>query len=334
MCEWLCASKRSAAESPRHLHPDDPNFIGHRPSQSLQEVAAHAEEVVEDTVKAWLQSLPFPAAVTAGIISGAFCGAMIGWWRFLLLFVVISIVGPRVNRWIESKIATWLKEYIEEVDRTFIGVDIHIGKINLSICHARVVIHNLKIDNPQGYKSNHLMVAKQLVLDLDLLELVRTRGRHVVVEEFKLQEVEAIMEFKGMVWGTGESNLQAVQDFVSGPAPHNEDGTSTSTAKPGDVPTKNRSSTTETDIPDKGQGEQEGAPKKKGRVYTLQKVEFIDISARPAAKFGAGAPIHCADMRFKYFSEEFNTYGGADLLVCLVKTLTKSMLKNVIKKGL
>lgn len=327
MCDWLrdkapfesCATRNAEVVEPSN--PDEPS---NPHEESLLETAAHAEEVVEDAVKAWLQSLPFPAPVTVGIISGAFCGAMIGCWRFLLLFVIISIVGPRVNRWIETKIAAWLKEYIEEVDRKFIGVDIHIGQINLSVCYARIVIHNLKIDNPEGYKSNHLMVAKRLVLDLDLLELVRTKGKHVVVEEFKLQEVEAIMEFKGIVWGTGESNLQTVQDFVSGPAPQNEDGTGTSTTKPGEP---------ETDIPDKVEGEQEGAPKKKGRVYTLMKVEFVDISARPAAKFGAGAAIHCADMRFKYFSEEFNTYGGADLMVCLVKTLTKSMLKNVVKKS-
>jgi len=271
----------------------------------------------------------------------------------LLFFVIISIIVPKLNRWFESKIAIWLKQYLEEVDRKFIGVDIHIGKINLSICYARLTIHNLKIDNPKGYKSHHLMVAKQLTLDLDLLELVRTKGNHVVVEEFKLLEVEAIMEFKGIVWGTGESNLQAVQDFVSGPGetPQNNNGNGSST-RPGEVPTMSRKSPSNNtepltssrsgqksnpsipkkEKPDQVQGKEEGTPQKKGRVYTLMKVEFVDISVRPAAKLGEGVAIYCADMRFKYFSEEFNTYGGADLMVCLVKTLTKSMLMNIVKK--
>jgi len=176
---------------------------------------------------------------------------------------MISIVVPKVNKRVETRIATWLKQYIEEVDRKFIGVDIHIGRINLSLCYARIVIHNLKIDNPEGYKSEHMMTVKQLTLDLDLLELLRTRGKHVVVEEFKLQQVEAIVEFKNIVWGIGESNLHEVQDFASGKKPEKDNGSS-SVSKSGDMPATSDNSTQEKDAPDPVQGKEEEAPKKKG----------------------------------------------------------------------
>jgi len=313
--------------------------------------AIQAGEGVTGTFRVWLQSLPFPPPVTLGIIAGAVCVALVGFWMFLGLFMCLSILVPTLNIWLMGRIGKWLKKYIEEVDREYIGVDIHIGKIDLSICYARVVIHHLKIDNPEGFHSDHLMYARSLTLDLDLLELLWTRGKHVVVEEFKLEELEAIIEYKNVVWGVGESNIQAVQDFMAGPPKDPEDGTGSSKATPrtnGDkngAPNSDRSNKSQNvaeweypantqvaTVPEEKplQAEEPEQPKKSAREYTLLKVEFVDIVARAAAKLGSGAAIHCADMRFKNFSEEFDSYTGADLMVCLVKTLTKSILASVL----
>jgi len=351
-------------ESPTTDNWTGPGALSERLSTPF--VAMQSGEGVTGTFKAWLGSLPFPPPVTLGIIAGGVCVALVGFWKFLGLFMIISVIVPTLNAWLMIRIGRWLKQYIEKVDREYIGVDIHIGQIDLSICYARIVIHNLKIDNPHGYKSEHLMYAKSLTLDLDLLEFLWTRGKHIVVEEFKVEEVEAIIEFKNVVWGTGESNIQVVQDFMSGPAkpkdPENGSDCSTNTSR--GVPstprkdasnnssplTSARSQKGDLRTPDKDmpqrqsslvvtvpegepvQAKEEEDPKPSGREYTLMKVEFVDISARPAAKLGAGAAIHCADMRFKYFSEEFDTYHGAELMVLLIKSLTKSIMMNVVGK--
>jgi len=347
-------------ESPTTDNWTGPGALSERLSTPF--VAMQSGEGVTGTFKAWLGSLPFPPPVTLGIIAGGVCVALVGFWKFLGLFMIISVIVPTLNAWLMTKIGKWLKGYIEEVDRQYIGTDIHIGKIDLSICYARITIHNLKIDNPQGYKSEHLMYARTLTLDLDLLELLWTRGNHIVVEEFKLEEVEATIEFKNVVWGTGESNIQAVQDFMSGPAKakDSENGTSstlttprTSTTPRGvpSTPRKDasnnnmplnsaRSQKSDSRMPDKvpeeGQPQlqaiKEESAKKSKREYTLMKVVIVDVSARPAAKLGAGAAIHCADMRFKCFSEEFDAYNGAELMVILIKSLTKSIMMNVIGK--
>jgi len=354
MFQWLntlpCVGARDDVADLESAIPDDSST----PFEAIQAGG------VDGTFKAWLQTLPFPPPVTFGIVSGGICGSFVGFWMFVGGFIVISVIMPTLNAWLMRVIGRWLKAYIEEVDREYIGVDVHIGKIDLSICYARVVIHNLQIDNPEGYQSQHLMYAKQLTLDLDLLELLRTRGQHVVVEEFKLEQVDAIIEFKNVFWGTGESNIQAVQDFASGSAhpqdPENGIGSERNTP---------RASSTSGGDARTSDGVTHGVSYKvqhhvhqevvavmsdnaylknlvavpeqeketlKHREYTLMKVEFVDISAVPYAKLGAGAAIHCADLRFKHFSEEFDTYGGADLMVCLVKSLTKSILMNMVGK--
>mmetsp|Transcript_73122 Transcript_73122/g.141446 ORF Transcript_73122/g.141446 Transcript_73122/m.141446 type:complete len:328 (-) Transcript_73122:111-1094(-) len=325
MFQWLntlpCVGARDDVADLESAIPDDSST----PFEAIQAGG------VDGTFKAWLQTLPFPPPVTFGIVSGGICGSFVGFWMFVGGFIVISVIMPTLNAWLMRVIGRWLKAYIEEVDREYIGVDVHIGKIDLSICYARVVIHNLQIDNPEGYQSQHLMYAKQLTLDLDLLELLRTRGQHVVVEEFKLEQLDAIIEFKNVVWGIGESNIQAVQDFVSGPAhpqdPENGAGSAKTTPRASSTP-RNSARSPKGDPPTLDKEEKP----KSHREYTLMKVEFVDISAMPFAKLGAGAAIHCADLRFKHFSEEFNTYGGADLMVCLVKSLTKSILMNMVGK--
>jgi hypothetical protein len=226
--------------------------------------AIKSGEGVNGKIKAWLRGLAFPPPVTLGIFFGAACVALFGFRIFLGLFVIVSVIVPTLNAWLMAKIGSWLKKYIEEVDREYIGVDIHIGRIDLSICYARVVIHHLKIDNPQGYKSEHLLSAGSLTLDLDLLELLRTRGRHIVVEEFKLDEVEAIIEYKNVVWGTGESNIQAVQDFVCKPhePPNHEEPAPPPETSPRSVSsTPRKDASNNNTLLSSAQGSQKGSPR-------------------------------------------------------------------------
>jgi len=77
MYSWLpcenCAMRKPPQEDVAEPKDDgnDSDAL-FRPPVSLESAAIQAEEVVEDTVKKWLQSLPFPPPVTLGVFFGCF----------------------------------------------------------------------------------------------------------------------------------------------------------------------------------------------------------------------------------------------------------------------
>eukprot|EP00747_Dinoflagellata_sp_TGD_P085456 gnl/TRDRNA2_/TRDRNA2_162893_c0_seq1.p1 gnl/TRDRNA2_/TRDRNA2_162893_c0~~gnl/TRDRNA2_/TRDRNA2_162893_c0_seq1.p1 ORF type:complete len:217 (-),score=51.35 gnl/TRDRNA2_/TRDRNA2_162893_c0_seq1:227-877(-) len=208
-----------------------------------------------------------------------------------------------------------LKDYVEKVDRDFIGVDIHIGRVDLCLCYGRVLIHNLQVDNPKGYKSRYLLQSKEVVIDVDMLELMLTKGKHLVVEELKLEGIDAIIEYDSVIAGSffGTSNLQTILNFMD-----NKDQ-------------DEQAAEAEKAEKEEEEDEVDQNKKKEKRKYTVQLVQFLDVGAKMAGKFG-GMRIACADTRFKHFSEQFGVHSVGQVIALLVKSMLKSIISNVAGK--
>merc|ERR1719161_1635515 len=71
-----------------------------------------------------------------------------------------------------------VKMGIESCDKTYLGVDITVGKANLSICEGYVNVAKLVVHNPEGreWKSKYLMRIDQMVVKIALCRLIRSKG--------------------------------------------------------------------------------------------------------------------------------------------------------------
>merc|ERR1719146_377109 len=101
---------------------------------------------------------------------------------------------------------------IERIDQGLLGVDIEIEDTDVQLWFGRIDLLNVTVNNPPGYESDYLLKAKRITLDLDVLALVCSLGRKIVIEELTLDSIDAIIEYDGYVYGT--SNVQKVLDFL------------------------------------------------------------------------------------------------------------------------
>lgn len=268
----------------------------------------------------WLHNLPLPPPVCVALLIGASAGACAGLVRCIELFIVLSVVSPILYKCAMGYVSVAVKDYIELVDRDHIGVDIHIGKLDISLCSGRALIHDLKIDNPEGYSSEHLFKAKRISIDVDVAELIASKMQHIVIEVLELNNIDAVIEYKSVVFGHGPSNLQTVLDFM---------GKSKTTKKPiledGSKPTLTADPALVS----------EDKPAKKKRDITLQKVEFVDVGAQMVTSFNmttiARTHLACADMRYKDFEAETSSKGldVIELVAILLKSIMKSVMVNI-----
>lgn len=263
----------------------------------------------------WHTLLPVPPPVMVGVLCGAAGGARLGFLKFLLLLVLASALTPVLYRYCMSAMGRQLKSYIEKVDRNYIGVDVHIESIDFSVFYGRCIIHGLVVDNPEGYKSDYLLKANRLTIDLDVQRLILSMARHIVVEELELHEIDSIIEYDSILWGSafGTSNLQKVIGFMNKNEKKDGDGKASDKKESADKKPK-----------------AEGA--QPGRKWTMQKVAFTDVGAKMATKL-TGTRIACADVRYKNYDEEVGSSGITDVILTLLKTICKSVLVNVTGKS-
>merc|ERR1719271_1859929 len=101
---------------------------------------------------------------------------------------------------------------IERIDQGLLGVDIDIEDTDVQLWFGRIDLLNVTVNNPEGFQSEYLLKAHRITIDLDVLALVCSLGKRIVIEELTLDTIDAIIEYDGYVYGT--SNVQKVLDFI------------------------------------------------------------------------------------------------------------------------
>merc|ERR1719163_1856891 len=110
---------------------------------------------------------------------------------------------------------------IERIDQGLLGVDIDIEDTDVQLWFGRIDLLNVTVNNPPGFQSEYLLKAHRISLDLDMLALVCSLGRKIVIEELTLDTIDAIIEYDGYVYGT--SNVQKVLDFLENKSEKQDD---------------------------------------------------------------------------------------------------------------
>merc|ERR1712216_823036 len=160
-----------------------------------------------------------------------------------------------------------------------------------------------------GFTSEYLFKANRLIIDLDVGELFISRGKHILIEEFELNGIDAIIEYKSIVFGQGTSNLQTVLDFIK--------------------KRKKEKKAADADVLSNETRKEKEAGKSDHEI-TLQKVEFVDVGAKMATTLGA-TRVACADVKYKNFQVEtgHSAPTAEELLPILLKSIMKSVMLNI-----
>lgn len=204
-----------------------------------------------------------------------------------------------------------IKSAIETFDRRYLGVDVEIGDLSVSICSGRIDIHGCEIKNPEGYKTPYLLNAGSVVVDINMWALFKSFGHTIEVDVLTLEDIDCIVEYDKAFGGT--SNVDKIMEFLS----HDE------------KPSEKKAKKMEEVVNATGK-----APPKKAasQEIVLHKVSFTGIGARLATKL-AGVRFAIGDMNFDDFSKEQGPGLVEDVVWVIMKTFSKTLMVNITGKS-
>jgi hypothetical protein len=225
---------------------------------------------------------------------------------------------------------------IERIDQGLLGVDIDIEDTDVQLWFGRIDLLNVTVNNPEGFQSEYLLKAHRITIDLDVLALVCSLGKRIVIEELTLDTIDAIIEYDGYVYGT--SNVQKVLDFLEKNDDKPEDQAAPAAAAPALAPATHGAA-----ADTQGAAEAPRADAHPGPEVQLKKVAVLDIGLKAATKLGAvsGAWMHSeggvagvrasvADIEFENFTDEFGAKSTGQIVMYILQVVCKSAVKTSV----
>lgn len=238
---------------------------------------------------------PSPAQAIKGIILLAFAGASVAFAKY-------------GHKWLGKAIECG----VESFDKKVIGTDVEIGSLDVSIRKGRVEMKGMTVQNPPGWTEPYIFKVDQVLIDINMASLIRSRGQRVEVTAIKFNGVDAIVEFEGAL-PTGKSNVQDILDFMS---------KNTDEEKPSEASAPKCVVATQPKV--KGD--------KSSREIVVHKLEIKDLGARVATRM-VGSRFAVGDIDYPDFSQNTGACMIDDVVCIVLKTLTKTVLSNVTGKG-
>lgn len=116
-----------------------------------------------------------------------------------LLLLLAACLGSVL--FLKSQIRSFAKRW----GRQQAGVEVEVDVINWSNYGKKVQLQGLTMFNPAGYATDYAIQIEELVLELDLVSLVRSFGKAITVNDLVCTSVDCNLEQKG-----GASNLQDI----------------------------------------------------------------------------------------------------------------------------
>jgi len=189
-----------------------------------------------------------------------------------------------------------VRNAIMSYEKDLLGVDIHVGSVGVAPDSWRLEIEDLVLDNPAGYKSEYLLKASRLHVDLDGPTLLTSYGREATVQDLAFDSVELIHEPR-----IGTSNVTEVKAHLKRV---------------------------------RAQREQERAARSidqaRGKIaVTLHRVALRRVFARMSVG-GFGPVLRVADITYEDFSQDFKgTTAVMDIGRILLSTVLRSVLHTL-----
>mmetsp|Transcript_43267 Transcript_43267/g.139021 ORF Transcript_43267/g.139021 Transcript_43267/m.139021 type:complete len:264 (-) Transcript_43267:178-969(-) len=209
---------------------------------------------------------------------------------------------------------------IEKADEDILGVQVEIDSMRFHPFLGQLEIRHFTMRNPPGFTTKYLMQAKHLYLDLNVRTALCSLGKHIIIEEIKLADVEVTVEMTGPT----TSNISAVMDHMKEKQEHHESGEAEgkSDSRAALLPPKPADATN-----------LEPAPAVKLEVH---KVCLTGISAELTSFLTGenGLVLAIADIVYDNFSRDNPSAVSTAAIVRIVaKSLFKSVGHNLAGKG-
>ncbi len=106
---------------------------------------------------------------------------------YLLSFFVVLLIGGAA--YLYTNMDSLAKQLTEQVASDALGVPVHVGEMKITLEDLKVVVQDIRIGNPKGYKNPDAITIKTIVIDgdnfsRDLLTfaLISVSGTHVNLE--------------------------------------------------------------------------------------------------------------------------------------------------------
>lgn len=109
---------------------------------------------------------------------------------------------------------------LDDLGPSFLGTDIDVDYLNVSVFRGWIDIRGLVVKNPPGYKSAYMLKAGRIFVDLDTQKFLGKccSTDHLTVETAEASDVDLILETKG--WGcSATSNLQDILSLLEAEVP-------------------------------------------------------------------------------------------------------------------
>jgi len=108
----------------------------------------------------------------------------------IALLACLNVIGYRI-------FGRVVKGFVESLDELFLGVDVHMKTLDVSLVRGRLNITGLKIDNPPGFYSEYALQAQNIRCDLDMWSVIRSCGRLIRFKELVFEQIDVNMEMDG-----------------------------------------------------------------------------------------------------------------------------------------
>jgi len=210
-------------------------------------------------------------------------------------------------------VARAVKGAIEKFDKNIIGVDIRIESLEVSLRRGLVDIRGLVVANAPGYSADYLVKVDRALADVNMLALLRSGFREIVVERIIFSNVDVIWEKSGLT----HSNVKEIIEFLSARRAQDvEDPAGGSAEPPREVVSQQRTKS-----------------KRKLRLCT---VKFQDIGVKMASHIlhGAGVRLAVADVGYDDFAADHGSSLADDVAGILLLSILKTIVANVAGKSI
>mmetsp|Transcript_29466 Transcript_29466/g.80590 ORF Transcript_29466/g.80590 Transcript_29466/m.80590 type:complete len:493 (-) Transcript_29466:40-1518(-) len=145
-------------------------------------------------------------------------GVLVAFHMVLTLEVVLGawlVLVTGIYFWGDDMVAKRLWKLVETKDRDWLGADIEFKNVKVRLLFGIVVVEGVTVKNPdKHYKSEYLLHAGKLKIDLNMWGLITSRLRKVEFEEVSLDGVTANYEKRG--WLSGRTNFGDLYNFLMG----------------------------------------------------------------------------------------------------------------------
>lgn len=195
--------------------------------------------------------------------------------RAVLRTIFVALLVVMISLLLSSAkvIGLGVKFAIESIDRSLLGVDIHVKAVSLGLFRGLVMVHGLKIDNPEGYESPCLLEMKSLVLKVNIGRIIASRGKEIEVTWLELTGVHINYE-KDFYEDSSTDNVQQLIQNLEANTGLDIDGSDTPVAAPNAPDREPEPSTSAPSKADVAEQEADAIPD-----IIVHRIKIDDISA-------------------------------------------------------